>query len=165
MKYYQITAIFASVLAITTIVILSLLAKEFVLFNNYISDLGISEYAMIFNAALVVSGILIAPLAAHLYKKDRHLALLLLATGTALAGVGIFSETSGLHMTVSAMFFIFSFITAMYFGIKNKTNFGKLSVALSILGFLGLAFFNPLIETVEVFAIAAWIIIFAVRQK
>lgn len=165
MKIYKMCGIIAALIPIVTIIALSFLAKDFTLFSNYISDLGVSEYAIIFNTSLIIAGILLLPLVLHIYEKDKYLAVLFLTTGAALAGVGIFNEASELHTSVSAAFFLLSFITMLYAGIREKSDFGKVSIVLSLLGFLGLAFFNPFIETLLVFAIAGWIVAFAMKMK
>ena len=164
MKIHTLLVILASAVTVSTIIILSFLAKDITLFEDYISDLGVSEYAIIFNPALMTAGILVMPFALRIYKKDRYLSLLIFASAAALAGVGIFTEASELHGPISGAFFLLSLIAMPYAGVKDKSNFGKLSVALSAIGLIGLIFINPLIEALEVFLIAAWLAFFAYRN-
>ena len=125
-----------------------------------------SEYAIFFNSAMIISGILVWPFALHTFKKDKVLGALYFLTSIALVGVGIFPETSELHYPVSAMFFIMSFITIIYIGaINRKSMLGKVAILSGVLGFLSLLFFNPFLETVEVFIIAAWLAMLAIKEN
>ena len=59
-----------------------------------------------------------------------------------------------------------SFITIIYIGaINRKSMLGKVAILSGVLGFLSLLFFNPFLETVEVFIIAAWLAMLAIKEN
>ena len=158
MKYQQILCIIAGLLPLAVIIILSAASVNFVLFADFISDLGVGDYALIFNATLVVASLLAVPFAFHVYKRYNYLIILFLTTILFLIGVGLFPSTSGLHMPLAALFFLLAFATILAAGTKMTRRRSKwTSFALGVLGFYGLAVFSPLTETLLVFAIGFWV--------
>jgi len=55
MKYQQALCIVAGLLPLIVVISLDVAVGEFVLFKNYISDLGVGTYASMFNASLAVT--------------------------------------------------------------------------------------------------------------
>ncbi len=157
MKYQQILCILAGLLPLAVILVLSAASSDFVLFRNFISDLGVSEHAMVFNATLVVAAFLAVPFAFHVYKGS-YLIVLFLATILSLIGVGLFPSTSELHKPLAALFFVLAFVTVLAAGTKMTRRKSRwISFALGVLGFAGLAVFSPFTETLLVFAIGLWV--------
>ena len=70
-KLAGISALLSGLLPLLVIVSLSFLTKNYALFRDYISVLGIKEFALFFNASLIASGFLIIPFGLHMYKTTR----------------------------------------------------------------------------------------------
>lgn len=158
MRYYSVLCTIAGLLPLVVITVLSFLAKDFILFENYISDLGVSNYAVVFNSSLVIAAILIVPFILHLGKGYNYLKPVFFLAALAVAGVGIFPSLDPVHWYVSAAFFILAFLTILLAGIKIRSkSSGAISIFLALLCFAGLLVFNPFIETLQVYAIGIWI--------
>ena len=158
MRYYSVLCTIAGLLPLVVITVLSFLAKDFILFENYISDLGVSNYAVVFNSSLVIAAILIVPFILHLGKGYNYLKPVFFLAALAVAGVGIFPSLDPVHWYVSAAFFILAFLTILLAGIKIRSKpSGAISIFLALLCFAGLLVFNPFIETLQVYAIGIWI--------
>ncbi len=158
MRYYSVLCTIAGLLPLVVITALSFLAKDFILFENYISDLGVSNYAVVFNSSLVIAAILIVPFILHLGKGYNYLKPVFFLAALAVAGVGIFPSLDPVHWYVSAAFFILAFLTILLAGIKIRSkSSGAISIFLALLCFAGLLVFNPFIETLQVYAIGIWI--------
>ena|SRR3989338_2653548 len=149
--------IIAGLLPLAVIIALST-AGDFVLFGDFISELGVGEHALVFNASLIVAALLIIPFVFHAYKRYGYLIVLFLITILSLAGVGFSPLTSELHKPLAALFFLLAFASIIAAGTKMIRREGRLaSFGLGILGFAGLAVFNPFTETLLVFAIGLWV--------
>ncbi len=158
MKYQQILCIIAGLLPLAVIVSLSAISNNFTLFGSFLSDLGTGEYALIFNFALIAAAILAIPFVFHVYKRYNYLILLFLATVLSLIVVGLFPSNSWLHKPMAGLFFMLAFATILVAGTKMTRRKSRwISFALGILGFAGLATFNPFTETLLVFAIGSWV--------
>lgn len=159
MKYYSLLCIIAGVFPLAVIAVLSILDNNFFIFKDYISKLGIGEYAVLFNSTLVTAAILVVPFVFYVYKRYNYLIILFLATAASLAAVGLFPSSSGLHGHVSATFFLLAFASIMASGAKMRRKKSRwTSITLGIAGFIGLAFFNPFVETLLVYAVGFWVI-------
>ena len=157
MRYQQILCIVAGLLPLVVVLLLSVVS-DFVLFENFISDLGIGMYALVFNATLIIAALLAVPFAFHVYKRYNYLIILFLTTILFLIGVGLFPSTSGLHMPLAALFFLLAFATMLVAGTKMTRRRSRwTSFALGVLGFAGLAVFSPFTEALLVFAIGLWV--------
>jgi hypothetical membrane protein len=78
--------------------------------ENKISDLGVGPTAVIFNASIIILGMLLifAAIIYHPSHKRVLFSLLLILTGIGAMGVGVFNENlSPLHEIFAAMVFIF----------------------------------------------------------
>ena len=158
MKYQSVLCVLAGLLPLVTITALSVVVPGFFLFQNYISDLGVSQYALIFSFSLVASGLLIIPFIFLAYKKYSYLIVLFLAAILSLMGVVLFPLTSKFHKPVTALFFLLVLASILTAGTKMTRKWSRwTSITLGILGFAGIAFFNPLTETLLVFAIGLWV--------
>lgn len=157
MKFQQVLCIIAGLLPLVVIVSLDAVS-DFVLFNNYISDLGVGQNAALFNASLAFAALLIVPFVMDVYKHYNYLIILFLAAALSLVGVGAFPASSELHKPIAALFFMLAFASVLVAGSRMKRKLSKgISIALGVLGFAGLAIFNPFIETLLVFAIGLWV--------
>src|SRR3989338_9979399 len=158
MKYQQILCIMAGLLPLTVIVILSATSTEFVLFKDFISKLGVGQYAIIFNSTLIVAPLLAIPFVFHVYKRYNYLIVLFLATVLSLVGVGLFPSTSEFHKPLAALFFLLAFATMLVSSTRMTRRWSRRTTfTLGILGFVGTAFFNPFTETLLVFAVGLWV--------
>ena len=166
---YSVLCMIAGALPLAAIIAMSILTKDFVLFRDYLSDLGVGSYGFVFNLSLIAAGLLLIPFILHLYKSRpyKHLVALFLAAIIALFGVGMFPSSSWVHGYASGAFFLLAFATIFFAGVSMKR--GKaISIAVSLLGFAGLAVFSPFVETVQVFAIGLWVIgvgFFSLRNR
>ena len=77
--------------------------------DNYISDLGVGPTATIFGTSVFICGILIILSAYFCFKEfqDKIFSILLGIAGLGLAGVGIFPETTALHIPFATIAFFF----------------------------------------------------------
>ncbi|KKU14256.1 MAG: hypothetical protein UX22_C0030G0004 [Candidatus Jorgensenbacteria bacterium GW2011_GWA2_45_9] len=158
MRYYAALCVVAGLLPLAVITVLSHMVKDFILFESYISDLGVSSYAIVFNSSLVIAAILIVPFILHLGKRYNYLKPVFFLAAVAVAGVGLFPSSDPVHWYVSAAFFILTFLTILLAGIKVRSKpSGAISIFLALLCFAGLLVFNPFIETLQVYAIGLWI--------
>lgn len=157
MRYQRTLCIIAGLLPLIVIVLLSITTgTDFILFNNFLSDLGVGQHAAVFNTTLIVAPLLALPFIFHVYSG--RLTILFLATILSLIGVGLFSSTSWLHIPAASLFFLLALVTIMTTGTKMTRRWSRLiSFAISITGFALLAAFNPLTETLLVFAIGLWV--------
>lgn len=83
---------------------------------NYISDLGVSSNAFIFNAVLAVIGFMLFAIALVLYKelKDALFALLFAISGLGVAGVGVFPlNVEPMHFISASVAFFFAALTML----------------------------------------------------
>lgn len=130
---------------------------DFSLFSDYISKIGVGNLAVVFNSSLILSATLVMPFVLMTYKRYNYLIVLFLAACVSLALVGLFPLSSPLHTTVSVAFFLLAFATIFLAGTKMKSWKRAISIALAVLCFVGLIFFNPFIETLQVFAVGIWV--------
>lgn len=158
MKYQPALCVIAGLLPLAVITALSFLTSGFALFVDYISVLGVGEYAALFNTSLIVAAILVVPFVFYTYKRYNYLIILFLAAAVSLAGVGLFPANSSLHQPIAALFFLLAFATMLAAGTRMRRKKSRwTSVGLAVLGFVGLAFFSPFIETLLVYATGVWV--------
>ncbi len=86
--------------------------------TNYISDLGVSAAAPVFNTAIILVGLAVLTTSWFLFRTfhDRILMILVALAGIGAVGVGVFTEYSpdGLHSLFSLITFLFSALAAIY---------------------------------------------------
>ena len=130
---------------------------NFMLFGDYISKVGVGTLAVAFNSSLVLSAVMVIPFVLSTYGRYKYLIVMFLAAAVSLALVGLFPLSSPLHNVVSTTFFLLAFTAVLLAGTKMKGWKKTLSIDLALLCFVGLAFFNPFIETLQVFAVGIWV--------
>lgn len=103
--------------------------------DNYISDLGVGKTAVLFNSSLMLLGLLIMSSAYLIFRStNKVFPVLLLITGFAALGTGMFSEEAGLiHTIFSALTFIFSALTAFSSYAFIKKPFFYFGIAIGII--------------------------------
>jgi len=113
--------------------------------NNVLSDLGVGATASTFNSALMVGGVLALIFAVGLLVAKKGVlgkigAVLLLIDAVMLFGIGMFPETTSVHIYVSVAFFGFFPLAALILGIGaivNKSRmFGLFTILLGIIAIL-----------------------------
>lgn len=152
---------------------------DYVLFESYLSDLGVGPGAWAFNSGVVLSGSLLAAFAVGGFSSYLGVnnmmkagAALLAVSGMFLVGVGIFTEDAGdAHLLVSYAFFVAAFTS---FGLFTVARFlAKRLLADAFLfvnacsfaiGLMVVALFgpDPMAETIAVFSLLAWGVIITV---
>jgi hypothetical membrane protein len=92
-------------------------------FKNALSDLGVSEVALIFNYGLIIGGVLATIFAiglAQIFKKKVLGfvgALTMVLSSISLCAIGVFPESAGrIHFYVSVSFFVFSVLSLFIIG-------------------------------------------------
>lgn len=139
--------------------------------ENYLSDLGVGPAAWAFNSALMVSGALIFAFSLFgLYPllgrsaPSRAACALLVAAGTLLVNVGIFTEDYGdTHFAFSIAFFLtlLAALGAIAYAFHLTGALGRPGTAASAAAFafglvlLGMGI-GPFTETLAVLAAMAW---------
>lgn len=88
-------------------------------YTQYLSELGIGSTAILFNAGVIISGLLLIPLFVFHYKENDFFSQLICFLGIACAvffiGVGIFPLTvSDIHLFTAALFFITMALTIIF---------------------------------------------------
>jgi len=153
------------------------LSPWYLLGQHYLSDLGVGEGAIAFNAGVILAGLFTIPFALGVaqslkeYLLGRFGSVALMGAGLALMAVGLFPESYGrLHMIVSLLFFVLLFLT-LFLLVKPMINSkvfcrsgGPLSLALIVSLFLILPFgTGPLTETIVVFEAVIWSLVTATQ--
>ncbi len=110
----------------------------FNIFNNALSDLGDpyrSATALIFNAGLIIGGLMIVVFAlVDVLKYNVILALILEILGSFLTLIGIVNESYGyMHFIVSAIFFISVAILLAYLALMLKTALPLISLTIAVI--------------------------------
>jgi len=83
--------------------------------NNYISDLGVGNTALLFNSSMIVLGILGIIAAFLLFEWDKVFSILFLLSSIGALGVGVFPENMGIIHSISALItFLFSGVASVY---------------------------------------------------
>lgn len=172
-----ICGVLAPILFIITYAIAWSLSPWYVFGGNYLSDLGVGEGALAFNAGAIIAGILAIPFALSLWKtlEPGRLTTIgsfaLVVSGVALVSVGVFTEDYGtLHTAVSGLFFLLVLITAPLLAepLIRSLRFRRVGIVATalalgtvcIVAFVGI---NPLGETIAIIVILVWILILATQ--
>ena len=163
MRYYSLLCVVAGLLPLAVITGLSAMNKGFVLFGDYISGLGIGQYAILFNGSLVLAALLSAPFLAGMRKGT--VSYMFIGAATSLVGIGLFPLPSLAHWYFAAGFFLLIFASILATGLAIKGAAGKISIGVGILGFAGMLTFSPAVETILVYTIGGWVIAAGLRYK
>lgn len=166
-KIAGVSALISGLLPLVVILALSFSTKDFLLFRDYISTLGVKEFAGFFNFTLIISGFLIIPFGFYIYKIIRkiYIAVLFVAVVVSLIGIGVFPMSiEPWHFAFSALFFFLVFVLILTMGLKTKLGyFSKTAIVIGVLGLVGdfvhlVLNFNPTVETLQVFMITIWLV-------
>jgi len=140
--------IIAPICAVVFVGMSILLSPWFSWTDNALSDLGVSPAALIFNAGLVLTGILLSLFAIAVARTERGscygfaAAICFLCASLGVVGVGVFTEAFiNLHL-LCAMLCGFSFLlSCLLFGVgwavKRGVSRSKILIALILLGVIG----------------------------
>ena len=147
------------------------LDSTYVFGKNYLSDLGVSEGAWAFNAALILTGLLLIPfsvLGLGPALGDKVWAIiskvLLVIAALFLVSIGIFTEDAGdIHGVVSYGFFLTMLVAFVFVAqaLRKSKYLGKSGYGSTLLVFVfGLDLLPmggaPLSETLAVLVIIVW---------
>lgn len=120
--------------------------------DNALSDMGVSATASLFNAALLIGGLLYLIFVAGFGRwygprswSAKLACICLIAGGIGLTLVGVFNEDTGrLHYLVAAAYFLLTPLAYGLFGLdllkRGKTLFGSLTLAAGVTAFVMIAF-------------------------
>lgn len=104
---------------------------------NYISDLGVGSTATIFNASIIVLGILTILGALFLRNHSKAILITMVLAGIGAIGVGTFPETTGnFHMIASLIVFLFGGLASYAVLAREKK---IITVVFAVLGTISLA--------------------------
>jgi hypothetical membrane protein len=147
--------------------------------HNALSDLGVSEAALIFNSGLIVTGILLSIFAIALAQVEHESllglagAMELLLVGVSAVGVGVFSEDFiRMHIFFALTCFISlilsSILLGVHFTLKRETRgLGALALSagtLSIVVWFAIRLPGVAIqEALSAFPAVAWFVALSVR--
>jgi len=144
LKVSGISGVIAPIIAFTSILVAIAYSPSFSWTENALSDLGVQEgvTAVLFNAGLIISGVLAIIFATGLFtlQKGNLLgrigALVLVLDAFALTAIGVFPESvKPTHFYASVTFFVFFPISMLFLGAaflrtsKTKLGFFTLIVA------------------------------------
>jgi len=113
--------------------------------TNYMSDLGIGQYAMIFNASVFLLGLFIIVGTYFLQRafNVKILTVLLILLALGYMGVGIFTENSEtMHFIAALLVFIFGGLSAIYSYKLMKLPFSLISVILGLMTLSAMVLFG-----------------------
>ncbi len=112
--------------------------------TNAISDLGVASTAALFNASVIVLGLLILA-AAYLYHpvhRKLWITVPFALAGIGPIGVGLFPETTGLpHGIFALISFFFGGLLAILVSTQVRPPFRFLSILLGVIGLVALVLF------------------------
>jgi len=120
--------------------------------NNYLSDLGVGPFPMIFNSSAFLMGLLLIIGAYFLHRAFNFtmLTVTFVLAGIGSMGVGIFTKDAGIiHSVAALLFFLFSGLSAIFavvcshvHGFKlMKMPFSAIAVILGLIELGGFALF------------------------
>ena len=112
--------------------------------TNTISDLGVQSTALLFNASVVILGILILASAYLYHGTHRRLWITIpfLLAGVGPIGVGLFPETTGTpHLVFAFISFFFGGLIAILTAFQTRPPFRYLSVVLGLVGLVALVLY------------------------
>jgi hypothetical membrane protein len=110
--------------------------------DNYISDLGVGPSAMIFNASMILFGLMTIGGAYYIMRAfhTRLTPLLFAIAGIAAIGVGIFTEDyHEIHLVMSVLIFLFGALSAISTIKLEKSVMRYVSALLGLTGLIALA--------------------------
>jgi hypothetical membrane protein len=148
--------------------------------ENALSDLGVGETALVFNAGLILAGILALPMAVSLWSTvfrdpvGRFGAGMLAFACVSLILIGVFSEDAGrIHYWVSVAFFTSLPLAMLVFGISMLLNRSGadpihllLTVILAVIAAVAWAMPHDGVAIPEIISSTAgslWFVVFGVR--
>jgi hypothetical membrane protein len=112
---------------------------------NYISDLGVGPSSVIFNASIILLGLLIL-VGAYCLRRTFHASLLtvfFVLTAIGAVGVGVFTEDFGLvHPIVSLVTFLFGGLSAIASFRTVRFPFSLLAALLGLVSLFALGLFG-----------------------
>jgi len=171
----QKAAVLSGLVAVVSFLVLYMIAMSldstYVFGKNYLSDLGVSDGAWAFNAALILTGLLLMPfsvLGLGPALGDTKWALIgkivLAIAALFLVSIGLFTEDAGdIHGVVSYGFFLTMLVAFVFVALAlHKTQYlGQSGYGFTLLVFVfGLILLpmggDPLSETVAVLGIIVW---------
>jgi hypothetical membrane protein len=153
----HIIAIIAFFSFLLTFILSILLYRNYNFFNQYISELGIGETAIIFNSGLMITSIFLFILYYVLFKKQK-LSLKKLPIAF-VSSIGLFCVAlfplylSHAHFISAGIFFFFSFILIIIFSFKKRIN---IFFALPILIYFFIQ--NPITQKIAAITFIIWIL-------
>lgn len=112
--------------------------------DNYISDLGVSPSALVFNGSIFLFGLLAAVASYIIWRgvSAKLVAALFFIAAIGAIGVGVFTEDAGaIHMVVSAIVFLFGGISAIAAYRLEKAPLNYISVIMGITALVALVLF------------------------
>ena len=116
------------------------LYPDYSISNNYISDLGVGPTATLFGASALICGIFLLSASYFCFKdfKDKIFCTLLAIAGLGVAGVGLFPETTALHIPFALLAFLVGPIAIFASYRITKPPFSYFSVFLGAFALLAL---------------------------
>lgn len=104
-KYAGSVIMIAAVELVFFVILAQHLYPNYSLNNNYISDLGVGNTAIIFNPAIIIFGLLVILGGCLLWKAGKHrlAGVVFVLVGIGGMGVGLFPETTGWPHILSAL--------------------------------------------------------------
>ena len=149
-KKIGLLAIIGPAYALGSIALAIMLSPWFSWTNNAISDLGISDVALIFNISLIISGIMCMIFALGVLMTLKHRLgkvgmLMVFMASISLIGIGAFHENiQPWHLVFSVAFFVLLLLACMvmgYYFLKRRSSryLGIAALAVAIIGIIGWA--------------------------
>lgn len=141
-KYGGILLLIGSIQFTLSMWISENLYPDYSITNNYISDLGVGNTAIIFNTSVAILGVFTILSSILLINIIRKSSILLFLTGLGALGVGIFPETYGtIHSIFALIAFLFGGITGIIMFSKIKGYLSYVSLSLGLITLVALVLF------------------------
>ncbi len=164
-KIAGFSGMLTGLIPLTIVLINAFFFKNFQLFSDFISVLGVKENDLMFNFGMILTGLIAIPFFLYLHEifaRKLVIAITLTVLSASLIGIGLFPMGSFLHNVFATLTFTFFFFLLFFFGLNAKTKNLKIvlfflaGACLILLVLIGLFDFfriplTPAIETIYFF--------------
>ena len=144
MKNTGILLILGAVQFVLAMVIAESIQPGYGIADNYVSDLGVGNSALLFNCSIILLGISICMSAYLIFQKFKNapFSVLFFLGGIGTMGVGIFPETTGsIHLTFALVAFLCGGLSMIASYAIIKKTLGMISIALGVISLSALILF------------------------
>ena len=144
MKNTGILLILGTAQFILAMIIAESIQPGYSIADNYVSDLGVGNSALLFNGSIFIIGLLISTSACLIFQRFRNklFSVLLFLGGIGTMGVGVFPETTGsIHLAFALIAFLCGGLSMIASYMIVKKPLSIISIALGVVTLSALILF------------------------